>query len=102
MAVSTIQDTEPDKVQNEPISVRQTSVVRGVCERALKSRRRWEGCTVKKAMTANRTWEIRLYGITGRPGETWTVRDNTKTRVYGNLAESKPNLMPSETTRTSE
>jgi hypothetical protein len=35
---------------------------------------KWEGCTVKKAMTANRTWEIRPYGMKGRPGETWIVR----------------------------
>jgi len=74
MAVSTIQDFGPDKVEDEPISVRRTSDVRGVCERALKFRRRWQGCTVKKAMTANRTWEIRPYGITGRPGETWIER----------------------------
>ena len=64
---------------------------RDVCLRALKFQAIWEGLR-GKAAAANRTWEIRPYGMRGRLAETvgvGTVRITVG--VYG-YHETKPNL----------
>jgi len=51
-----------------------TTHSRGVCWRELKPRGGWEGPS-GKAAAANRTREIRLSGMRGGPGETWSMRN---------------------------
>ena len=74
MAARTHRDVQSPKRQDVPKSVRRTKSSGAYASERLSFDDQWEGCTVKKAMTANRTWEIRPYGMIGRPGETWIVR----------------------------
>ena len=71
MAARTHRDVQSPKRQDVPKSVRRTKLSGAYASERLSFDDEWEGCTVKKAMTANRTWEIRLYGIAGRLWETW-------------------------------
>jgi hypothetical protein len=55
---------------------RQTVMIRGVCELALKLRFTWEGLHLKNGMQSrgqNRTREIRPSGIVGGLWETWST-----------------------------
>ena len=74
MAVSTIQGFGPDKVKTNLYPSGEPATSGAYVNEHLSFGGVWEGCTVKKAMTANRTWEIRPYGMIGRPGETWIER----------------------------